>query len=82
LDPATIEGAVAIASAIVNVIVKNAPAIIDDWNKSAPYINAIAGMIQGTNATQESIDSLLASANIAADEFLKPLPPDDGTTTG
>jgi hypothetical protein len=81
LDPVTIEGAIAIATALVNAIVKNAPTIIDDWNKSAPYISAIAGMIQGTNATQESIDSLLASANIATDEFLRPLPPDDGTTT-
>jgi len=81
LDPKTIEGAIAIAMALVNAIVQNAPKIIDDWNRSAPYVSAIAGMIQGTNATQESIDSLLASANIATDEFLRPLPPDDGTTT-
>jgi hypothetical protein len=81
MDPATVEGAVQIASAIVNAIVANAPAIEQDIAASKPYVDAIAGMIQGTNATIESITSLLASANISADQFLTPLPPDDGTTT-
>lgn len=81
MDPTTLAGAISIATALVNAIVQNAPTIIKDWNASAPYVSAIAGMIQGTNATQETIDSLLAAANVATDDFLKPLPPDDGTTT-
>jgi hypothetical protein len=44
-------------------------------------VQAIAGLIQGTNATQEQIDATLAEINAATDAFLKPLPPDDGATT-
>ena len=81
MDAATIEGAVAIASAIVNALIKAAPAIEQGIASSAPYVQAIAGMIQGTNATEEQIDTLLASANISSAQFQQPLPPDDGTTT-
>lgn len=81
MDLATIEGALAIAEAIVNAVIKAAPAIQKGITSELPYIQAIAGMIKGTNATQEEIDSLLASANITSADFQKPLPPDDGTTT-
>jgi hypothetical protein len=81
MDPTTIAGAIQLATTIVNAIVVNAPAIEADVSKSIPYVQAIAGMIQGTNATMATIQSLLASANISVDDFLTPLPPDDGTTT-
>ncbi len=81
MDAATIEGAIAIAEAIVSAIVKEAPAISQGIASSLPYVQAIAGMIQGTNATQDQIDTLLASANIASAQFQQPLPPDDGSTT-
>jgi hypothetical protein len=81
MDPTTIAGAISLAESIVNAIVANAPAIEADVSASIPYVQAIAGMIQGTNATIETIQTLLANANIAVDDFLKPLPPDDGTTT-
>lgn len=81
MDPTTIAGAIQLATTIVNAIVQNAPAIEADVSKSIPYVNAIAGMIKGTNATMTEIQSLLASANIAVDDFLTPLAPDDGTTT-
>jgi len=78
---AEIEAGVAIAEAIVSAIVKVAPAIQQGVVSSLPYVQAIAGLIQGTNATQEQIDATLAQINAATDAFLKPLPPDDGTTT-
>ena len=78
---ADIEAGVAIAEAIVSAIVKAAPAIQQGVVSSLPYAQAIAGLIQGTNATQEQIDATLAQINAATDEFLKPLPLDDGTTT-
>lgn len=81
MDPTTIAGAIALAESIVNAIVANAPAIEADVSQSIPYVQAIAGMIQGTNATIETIQTLLGNANITVDDFLKPLPPDDGTTT-
>lgn len=81
MDPTTIAGALSLASTIVNAIVANAPAIIDDVTKSEPYIAAIAGMIQGTNATLEEITALLTAANIASEQFQTPLPVDDGSTT-
>jgi hypothetical protein len=81
MDLTTIESAVSIASAIVNAIVANAPAIEQDVAASKPYVDAIAGMIQGSNATIDTITQLLTNANIATDQFLTPLPPDDGSTT-
>lgn len=78
---ADIEAGVAIAEAIVSAIVKVAPAIQQGVVSSLPYAQAIAGLIQGSNATQDQIDAALASINAATDEFLKPLPPDDGATT-
>lgn len=81
MDPTTIEGALTLATALVNAIVASAPAIIADATASEPYIAALAGMIKGTNATLPEINSLLASANIASVTVQQPLPPDDGTTT-
>jgi len=78
---ADIEAGVAIAEAIVSAVVKAAPAIQQGVVSSLPYVQAIAGLIQGSNATQDQIDAALASINAATDEFLKPLPPDDGATT-
>lgn len=78
---AEVQAGIAIGEAIVAAIVKVAPAIQKGVVSSLPYAQAIAGLIQGSNATQEQIDAALASINAATDEFLKPLPPDDGTTT-
>lgn len=81
MDPTTIEGALSIASTIVQAIVANAPAIVDDITKSQPYVAAIAGMIQGTNATIDQVTTLLSNANIASTAFQAPLPVDtDGST--
>jgi hypothetical protein len=81
MDPSTIQGALALAGTIVNAIVANAPAIIADVEASAPYVHAIAGMIQGTNATMEEITTLLTAANISSAQFETPLPVDtDGST--
>ena len=60
---ADIEAGVAIAEAIVSAIVKVAPAIQQGVVSSLPYVQAIAGLIQGTNATQEQIDATLAQIN-------------------
>lgn len=78
---ADITAGLAVAEAIVNAIVKAAPAIEQGMMSSVPYVQAIAGLIQGTNATQQQIDDTLAAINAASDAFLEPLPPDDGTTT-
>lgn len=83
MDPTTIAGAIALAQTIVNAIVAEAPAIIADITASKPYVEAIAGMIQGTNATQAEIDTLLAAANIVSASVQQPLPVDtDGSTEG
>jgi hypothetical protein len=61
--------------------VKVAPAIEQGVISSVPYVQAIGGLISGSNATSAQIDAVLARINAASDEFLKPLPPDDGSTT-
>jgi hypothetical protein len=78
---AEIEAGLAVAEAIVSAIVKVAPAIEQGVVSSIPYVQAIAGLIGGSNATPEQIDAVLARINAAADEFSNPLPPDDGSTT-
>jgi hypothetical protein len=77
---AEIEAGLAAAEAIVSAIVKVAPAIEQGVVSSLPYVQAIAGLIGGTNATSEQIDAVLAQINAATDAFLDPLPPDDGST--
>lgn len=78
---ADIEAGVAVAEAIVSAIVKVAPAIEEGIVSSVPYVQAIAGLIQGSNATREQIDATLAQINAATDAFLTELPADDGSTT-
>src|SRR3569623_2424428 len=78
---AEIEAGVAIAEAIVSAIVKVAPAIQQGVVSSIPYVQAIAGLIQGNTATQVQIDATLAQINAATEAFLAPLPPADGATT-
>lgn len=81
MDAATIEAALAVSEAIVEAIVKVAPAIEQGVASGLPYAQAIAGLITGSNATQAQIDATLAAVNAATDQFLTPLPPDDGSTT-
>lgn len=78
---AEITAGIAIAQAIFDAIVKAYPAIQKGVVSSVPFVEAIAGLIAGSNATQEQIDQALANVNAVTDEFLKPLPPDDGNTT-
>ncbi len=81
VSAADITAGIAIAEAIVNGIIRVAPAIERGVVSSAPYVRALAGLLQGTNATQADIDAALAQINAATDEFLAPLPADDGTTS-
>jgi hypothetical protein len=81
VSAAEIEAGLAVAEAIVSAIVKVAPAIEQGVVSSIPYVQAIAGLIGGSNATPEQIDAVLARINAASEEFLSPLPPDDGSTT-
>lgn len=78
---AEIEAGLAVAEAIVDAIVKVAPAIEQGVVSSIPYVQAIAGLIGGSNATSDEIDAVLERINAPTGEFLSPLPPDDGTTT-
>lgn len=81
VSAAEIEAGLEAAEAIVDAIVRIAPAIEQGIASSVPYVQAIAGLIRGTNATEDQIDAVLAQIDAASDAFLAPLPPDDGTTT-
>lgn len=81
VSAADIIAGIAVAEAIVSGIIRVAPAIERGVVSSAPYVRALAGLLAGANATQEEIDAALARINAATDDFLTPLPPDDGTTT-
>jgi len=80
MNPVTIESAVAAATSIVQAIIAVAPAIEQGIASSKPFIDAITGLITGTNVTQAQLDTLLAAANIASAQFQQALPADDGST--
>lgn len=73
--------ALAAGTAIVDAIVKIAPLVEKGVVSSIPYAQAIAGLISGSNATQEQVDDLLAQVNADSAEFQRPLPEDDGNTS-
>lgn len=76
-----VENALVVAEAIVNGLVKIAPAVTQGIASAEPYIKALGGLLTGSNATQESVDELLTQLQADSAEFQKPLAPDDGTTT-
>ena len=77
----TVEDAIPVAEAIINEIVKIAPAISQGIADATPYVQALAGLLSGSNATQQDIDDLLTQLQADSARFQQPLPPDDGTTT-
>jgi hypothetical protein len=81
MDPATIESAIAVATSIVQAIIQIAPAVQQGIASSQPYIEALTGLITGTNATQAELDILLATVNAASAQFQQSLPADPGNTT-
>lgn len=81
VSEAAIEAGLILAEQIVNVIVTVAPAIKKGAVSAGPYVEAIAGMITGQNATQDMVDALQKQLEIDSADFQTPLPPDDGTTT-
>jgi type IV secretory pathway TrbL component len=81
VDAAAIEAAILLAEQIVAALIKVAPAIMQGLVSEAPYVQAIAGMITGGNATQAQVDALLAQIKADSADFQTPLPVDDGTTT-
>jgi hypothetical protein len=81
VDVAEIETIVEAASAIVNGIVKVAPAIEQGVVSATPYVQAIVGLIKGSNATQEQLDAAVAEVTALSNQLQQPLPADDGTTT-
>jgi hypothetical protein len=74
VSEATIEAGLALAEQVVNIIVKAAPAIQKGVISSAPYVEALAGMLTGSNATQEQIDALQAQLEADSADFQTPLP--------
>jgi type IV secretory pathway TrbL component len=73
--------ALTIAEQIITGIIKVAPAIEQGIVDEQPYIQAIAGMLNGSNATQAQVDALLAQIETDSALFQQPLPPDTGDTT-
>lgn len=76
-----IEAGLVLAEQIVSAIIKVAPAIQQGEVSMEPYVEAIAGMITGTNATPAMVDALVAQVQKDSADFQIPLPADDGSTT-
>jgi hypothetical protein len=78
MDPAA---ALTLAEQIVTTLIQLAPAIEKGALDVAPYIQAIAGMLNGSNATQAQIDALLAQLQSDSATFQQPLPDDPSGAT-
>lgn len=72
---------IAAVTSIVQEIVTVAPIIQKDVTASEPYVQAIVGLVSGSNATQAQLDQIVAQVQAASAQLQQPLPPDDGTTT-
>lgn len=59
---------------IVEEILKVAPLIQAGVATAEPYVQALIGLIRGTNVSQDDLDSLIATVKAQSDEFQKPLP--------
>lgn len=78
MDPITIEAGLTLAEQVVSIIVKAAPAIEAGITDVSPYVRALAGMLVGSNATQEQVVAMRAQLDADSADFQTPLPPDDG----
>ncbi len=68
--------ALTLAEQIVTMLIKVAPAVEQGIVSTEPYIQALAGMLNGSNATQDQIDALLTQLQSDSNDFQTPLPPD------
>lgn len=66
--------ALTIAEQIVTAVIKIAPAVEQGVVSTEPYVQALAGMLTGSNATQAQIDALLVQLQSDSDDFQTPLP--------
>lgn len=73
--------AVTVVEGLLDGVLSVAPEIQQGLVSGQPYILALAGLLTGTNATRESLDALMVQLKADSDEFMLPLPPDDGSTT-
>jgi hypothetical protein len=68
--------ALSLAEQIVMALIKLAPAIEQGVISEVPYVQAIAGLITGSNATMDSINVLLAQLEADSATFQSALPPE------
>lgn len=66
--------ALTIAEQIVTAVIKIAPAVEQGVVSTEPYVQALAGMLTGSNATQAQVDALLVQLQSDSDDFQTPLP--------
>lgn len=70
---AQIEALIPTVTAIVQGIIKAAPAIAEGIADAEPYVQAIIGLISGTNVTQDQLDEAIARIEAESAKFQKPL---------
>lgn len=68
--------ALTIAEQIVTGIIKIAPAVEQGVVSAEPYMQALGGMLTGSNATNDEINALLTQLEADSADFQTPLPPD------
>lgn len=69
-----IELALTLAEQIITGLIKIAPAVEQGVVSTGPYVQALAGMLTGSNATLPQIDALLVQLQTDSDDFQTPLP--------
>jgi hypothetical protein len=78
MDPVAIATAV---TTILEEVIKVAPLIEQGIATAEPYAQALIGLIEGTNVTQEQLDAAVANVQALSAQFQQPLPPDATPTS-
>lgn len=72
------EAVIATVETIVAAIIKVAPLVEKGVADATPYVQALVGLIKGTNVTQEQLDEAVTRVLALSAEFQKPLPDENG----
>lgn len=71
VDFTEVEAVISAVTAIVEEIIKIAPEVEKGVADSKPYVQALVGLIEGNNITQDQLDAAVANAQALSAEFQK-----------
>lgn len=81
MDAAEVEAIAAAATAFINGVVQASPAIIKGVTSAEPFVEALVGLLTGSNVTQDQLDASVAQVQALSAEFQEPMPEDGAASS-